>query len=124
MPPMSAPMQPERRTDATRRTHLANERTYLAWLRTGMAAVAVGLAIAKLLPPLDGGATWAYVGIGVGFCLLGIGLLYLGIVRFRDVTKALKRGEFGPFDERSALWLGGLAILLSVATIALVLFEP
>jgi hypothetical protein len=28
--------QPERRVDATRRTHLANERIYLAWLRSGM----------------------------------------------------------------------------------------
>jgi len=33
---MSEAPQPERRVDATRRTHLANERTYLAWLRSGM----------------------------------------------------------------------------------------
>ena len=71
--------KPERRIDAFRRTHLANERTYLAWLRSGLTAVAVGLGVAKFLPDLaDAGTTWPYVALGAGFCLLGILMMVVG----------------------------------------------
>ncbi len=111
--------------DATRRTHLANERTYLAWLRTGLTAVAVGLAVAKLLPDLAGaGTTWPYASLGIGFCVLGIIMMAVGIRRVREVGRALERGEFRPMDDVAAVWVGILTITLAVATIAIVLFGP
>ena len=110
--------KPERRIDAFRRTHLANERTYLAWLRSGLTAVAVGLGVAKFLPDLaDAGTTWPYVALGAGFCLL------VGIQRMRQVTKALERGAFGPLDERAAVLLGLLTIVLGLATVAIIVFD-
>jgi putative membrane protein len=116
--------QLERRIDASRRTHLANERTYLAWLRSGLTAVAVGLAVAKLLPDLaDAGARWPYVVLGIGFCLLGVLMMLAGVRRLRDVTTALERGEFGRLDDRAAIALGAFTIVLAVATIAVIAFD-
>jgi putative membrane protein len=120
----SHPPEPERRIDAYRRTHLANERTYLAWLRSGLTAVAVGLAVAKLLPDLsDAGASWPYVLLGGGFCVLGILMMLAGLQRMRVVGKALARGEFGPLDERLAVGLGVLTIVLALATMAVIAFD-
>ena len=116
--------QPDRRIDAFRRTHLANERTYLAWQRSGLTAVAVGLGVAKFLPDLaDAGVSWPYVVLGLGFCVLGILMMIAGVLRLRQVNRALERGEFGPFDERIATQLGALTIALAVATIALILID-
>ena len=116
--------QPERRIDAFRRTHLANERTYLAWLRSGLTAVAVGLGVAKFLPDLqDAGVTWPYVVLGGAFCVLGILMMVTGIQRMRAISQALERGEFGRMDERIATQIGALTILLAVATIAIIIFD-
>lgn len=116
--------QPERRIDAFRRTHLANERTYLAWLRSGLTAVAVGLGVAKFLPDLaDAGASWPYVILGVGFCVLGTLMMVAGVYRLRQVNRALERGEFGPLDERVATQIGALTIVLAIATMAVILLD-
>ena len=120
---MSQEPQPERRVDATRRTHLANERTYLAWLRSGMGAVAVGLAIAKLLPRVDPGPSWPYAVVGIGFCLIGIGMAWLGMARFRTTASLLERGEFRRLDDRAVVVLGVATIGLSVVTVVLVLLD-
>jgi putative membrane protein len=115
--------KPERRIDAFRRTHLANERTYLAWLRSGLTSVAVGLGVAKIIPDLaDAGTTWPYVALGTGFCLLGILMIAVGIQRMRRVTRALDHGEFGPLDERAAVLLGSLTIALGLATMVIIAF--
>lgn len=115
---------PERRIDAFRRTHLANERTYLAWLRSGLTAVAVGLGVAKFLPDLaDAGVSWPYVILGIGFCVLGVLMMVAGVYRLRQVNRALERGEFGPFDERVATQIGAFTIALAVATMAVILLD-
>lgn len=121
---MSDPVEAERRVDATRRTHLANERTYLAWLRSGLTAVAVGLGVAKVLPTLHRGPAWPLVALGIGFCLLGLALLVFGVHRLRQVDRALRSGEFGPLDGRASSAIGGLAALLAAATILVLLLDP
>lgn len=113
---------PAQQIDATRRTSLANERTYLAWLRSGLTAVAVGLGIAKFLPDFAGGAAWPFVALGTGFCLLGIAMVVLGILRQREVSNALLGGSFGPLGEGSAVGIGVATIVLAVATILVVIF--
>ena len=120
---MSEGPPPERRIDATRRTHLANERTYLAWLRSAMGAIAVGLAIAKLLPRVETGPSWPYALVGAGFCVVGLAMAWLGMDRFRRTARLLERGEFSRLDDRAVLALGGATILLSVVTIALVILD-
>lgn len=109
--------------DASRRTHLANERTYLAWLRSGLTALAVGLGVAKFIPDFTRGQAWPYVVLGVGFCLLGIGMIGLGVHRLREVTTALRRGEFGPLGEGPSLILGLFAGILGILTIVIMLAD-
>lgn len=120
---MTDPVEAERRVDATRRTHLANERTYLAWLRSGLTAVAVGLGIAKVLPSLEEGPARHLVALGIGFCLLGLALMIFGAFRLRRVDRALQRGEFGPLDDRASLAIGVLAALLATLTVLVLVLE-
>jgi putative membrane protein len=122
--PVSAPDQPpDKLPDGTRRTQLANERTYLAWLRTGLAEVAVGLAIAKLLPTLHEGAAWPYVGLGAGFCLLGLSIISFGVRRLQVIDRALRRGEYAPVTSGAAIAIGAVTGLLSIFTIFVVLLN-
>jgi inner membrane protein YidH len=122
---MSGPSEliPEHRVDATRRTHLANERTYLAWLRSGLTSLAVGLGVAKFIPDFAPGTAWPYVVLGIGFCLLGLGMIVHGVMRLRDVTRALERGEFGPLGQGLSLVLGLFAGLLGILTIVIMLAD-
>jgi len=108
--------------DATRRTRLANERTYLAWWRTGIASLAVGIGIGRLLPDTAGGAKWPYEVVGVGFGLLGLAILVVGLRRTRDVEKALDRGSYAPVSAGLLTWLVAAGLVLGVGVIALVLF--
>jgi len=109
--------------DGTRRTQLANERTFLACLRTRRGALAAGLAIAKLLPRLHEGTSWPYQVLGVGFCLLGMGLVWFGVWRLRRIDQALRRGDYAPVPSTTATVIGGLGVLLAFLTILVVLFD-
>jgi putative membrane protein len=108
--------------DATRRTRLANERTYLAWWRTGLAALAVGVGIGKLLPQHSDAAHWPFEVVGVGFGVLGVALLIVGLQRTRAVEDALNRGSFAPISTQLLVVLAAAGFVLGLGVIALVLF--
>ena len=108
--------------DATRRTRLANERTYLAWWRTGLTALAVGIGVGKFLPQHSGSAHWPYEVVGVGFGVLGLALLVVGLQRTRAVEEALDRGSFAPISPQLLVVLAAAGVVLAVGVIALVLF--
>jgi putative membrane protein len=110
-------------TDATRRTHLANERTYLAWWRTGLTSLAVSIGVGKLVPALTTGARWPYTIVGVGFALLGIAFMAYATVRHRQVGDALARGEFARPDDRLLAALTGLGVLLALVVLGIVIAE-
>jgi inner membrane protein YidH len=110
--------------DATRRTRLANERTYLAWWRTGLTSLAVSFAAGRLLPELTKGTKWPYEVVGVAFAVVGVTFIVQGYRRQRQVDEALARGEWAPFDTRSALVLAAVGAALGLATIALVIWNP
>jgi putative membrane protein len=110
--------------DATRRTRLANERTYLAWWRTGLTALAVSFAAGRLLPELTKGKKWPYEVVGVAFAIVGVAFIVQGYRRQRAVDAALARGDWAPFETRSALVFAAVGALLGLATIALVLWNP
>jgi putative membrane protein len=108
--------------DATRRTRLANERTYLAWWRTGIASIALGIGIGRLLPEHNGGAHWPYELIGVGFALLGLAILLVGLRRTRAVEEALDHGSYAPVSPQLLAALAAAGAVLGIGGIALVLF--
>jgi putative membrane protein len=117
--------QPERRRfdeaqDATRRTRLANERTYLAWFRTGLTALAVALAVGKVVPDLaQTESRWPYEILGAGFALFGVLCIAYGLIRDRQVERALMHGEFTPSDRRATLGLTCFGVILGVFTMIL-----
>ncbi len=109
--------------DAMRRTRLANERTYLAWWRSGLTALAVSFGAGKLVPELSGGAEWPFQVVGAGFGVIGVAFIVYGLVRHRLVEEALQRGQYAPLDDRVALALTGVGVLLGAATVVLVAVE-
>jgi putative membrane protein len=114
-------VEPER-PPAPRRTHLAEERTLLAWWRTGLAALAVALAVGRLLPAvLESSSETPFVVLGVGYAVLGLGLIVFGLVRDRAVHRALEAGGFAPLSARLVVAVTIYLALLALATIALVL---
>ena len=110
--------------DASRRTLLAVERTYLAWWRTGLTALAVSFAAGKLLPELTKGRKWPYEAIGVAFAVVGVGFIVQAYRRQREVEQALERGEWAPFDTRSALGFAAVGSALGLFTIVLLIWNP
>jgi putative membrane protein len=111
-------------SDASRRTHLANERTTLAWWRSGLTAFAVSLGAGRVAPDLAHGATrWPYAVVGVGYGLLGIGYVAYGSRRQRAVAAAVARGEYVPPEPLAIAVLTVAALILGVATVALVAFD-
>jgi putative membrane protein len=110
--------------DATRRTLLATERTELAWWRTGLTALAVALAVGRVIPGLDRGAShWPYDVAGVCFALYGIAVIAYGSLRRTKVERALAEGRFpeAPRYAHGALAAGGVA--LGLLTVLLILIN-
>ena len=109
---------------ASRRTYLAEERTLLAWWRSGLAALAVALAVGRLLPALvDSDSTTAFVALGVGYAVLGLGMVVFGSIRERRVARALAVGSFAPLPPTVVIGLAAYLAVLAIATTVLVLAQ-
>jgi putative membrane protein len=116
-PEPPAPRRFDEGGDATRRTWLASERTVLAWLRTGLTATAVALAVGKVIPDLrTGGASWPFVALGAGYAILGVLIVAYGLLRGREVDRAIRAGRWLTPDERAMWAIGGLAIVFGLLT--------
>jgi putative membrane protein len=109
---------------ATRRTRLANERTYLAWWRTGLTTFAVSLAAGKLVPELSSGAAWPFEVIGIAFGVVGLLFIAYAYLRQKRVEEALDRGEYAPFETRTAFVFAALGGLLGIGTILVIVARP
>jgi putative membrane protein len=107
-------------SDATRRTHLANERTYLAWWRSGLTCLAVSFGTGKLVPSLSHETRWPYAVLGAGFAILGLTFIGYGFLRQRRVEAAVMRGEFERPDDRFIAIVTVFGVLLGAAVLVLV----
>ena len=114
----------EDRRDATRRTRLANERTYLAWWRTALTTLAVSFGAGRLVPELSGGANWPFELIGVAFAAMGVVFASYGYLRYREVERALDRGDYAGLPDRAAVLFAVAGAALGVATIVVVVLTP
>lgn len=106
--------------DASRRTWLAAERTWLAWWRTGVAAAAAAIALGRIVPSLSHGARWPFSVIGIAYGLLAVAVLVIGAVRQRETADALRRGSYAEMSSTLVSWLTVVAIVLSLAAVAVV----
>jgi putative membrane protein len=99
---------------------LANERTFLAWQRTALGLLAAAVAIVQLVPELSiPGARHA---LGIILALLAILTAGTGILRWRQVDRAMRRDLPLP-RHPTPVYLGiGLA-LVGLFTLGLVVFK-
>jgi putative membrane protein len=87
---------------------LANERTFLAWLRTSLSLLAAGVAVVQLVPAftipfarsLTGGLLAALAVVAAG----------AGVLRWRGVEHAIRRGR--PLPPQRVPWVMAAGLLL------------
>ncbi len=97
---------------------LANERTFLAWLRTALALLAGAVAVVHLVPEF--GFEAVRRAIGALLAALGVAVAGAGVLRWRAVQSAMRRGARLP-RTRMPLLLGGALAALSVLVLVLLL---
>jgi uncharacterized membrane protein YidH (DUF202 family) len=116
---------PDRREfgEGSRRTYLAAERTYLSWIRSGLAALAVAIGVGRLIPALLETDRAVFALLGVGYAVLGLGMMLYGGLRQRSVRRAIDRGRYVEVDQTVVLAISSLGVVLAVATILVVVME-
>lgn len=97
---------------------LANERTFLAWMRTALALLAAGVAVVQLVPHFSvaGARTTVGVVLGLMSVLVSVG----GVLRWRRVQLAMRRGQPLPSTKITWLLAGGLSLLAVIAVVLLI----
>jgi inner membrane protein YidH len=88
---------------------LANERTFLAWLRTSLSLLAAGVAVVQLLPEFAVPGTRVVVG-GL-LAVLAVITAAGGVLRWRGVEVAIRRGRPLPTQRMPWVLAGGLVVL-------------
>lgn len=115
------PEEESGRSSAQPDTRLANERTYLAWWRTGLTSLAVGIGAGRIVPALTDEAQWPYTIVGIGFALIGIGLIGFASIRHGQVERALARDEFVPPGGRAVVAFTGAGVVLGLLVLAVLI---
>lgn len=83
--------------DGAARNSLANERTFLSWFRTAVTLLALGAAIVRF------NLVKRSLASGIILLVMGIVMMYLGLLRYFQVQRKLQRMEFQP--NRIGVWL-------------------
>ncbi|MEO3761142.1 DUF202 domain-containing protein [Mycobacterium sp. B14F4] len=88
---------------------LANERTFLAWQRTALGLLAAAVAVIQFVPEL--GIPGARHGLGLLLAALAILTAGMGLVRWRQVDRAVRSGLPLPRHPTPAYLAVGLAVI-------------
>jgi uncharacterized membrane protein YidH (DUF202 family) len=75
------------------------------------------------VPALVHEQRWPYEVLGVGYALIGLAIVTLGLVRHRAVEAALSRGEDVEVDPRIVTALAVSIVPLGVLLVGIVLFS-
>ena len=92
---------------------LANERTFLAWQRTSLGLLAAAVALVQLVPELT--VPGARRTLGVGLALLAVLTSAMGLRRWQQADRAMRRGEPLPRHPTPAYLALGLSLVGLVA---------
>jgi putative membrane protein len=88
---------------------LANERTFLAWQRTALGLLAAAVAVVQLVPELPiPGARHA---LGLLLAVLATLTSGMGLLRWEQADRAIRRGRPLPRHPTPAYLAGGLTIV-------------
>jgi len=91
----------------------ANERTFLAWQRTALGLLAAAVALVQLVPELA--IPGARRLLGVGLALLAIVTSGMGLLRWQQADRAMRRGEPLPRHPSPAYLAIGLTVVGIIA---------
>ncbi len=96
----------------------ANERTFLAWQRTALGLLAAAVALVQLVPELT--IPGARRGLGVGLAVLAVLTSGLGLLRWQQADRAMRRGDPLP-RHPSPIYLAVGLSLVGVIALGLVI---
>jgi putative membrane protein len=97
---------------------MANERTFLAWQRTALGLLAAAVALVQLVPELT--IPGARRVLGVGLAVLAILTSGMGLLRWQQADRAMRRGEPLPRHPSPTYLAIGL-ILVGIIALGLVI---
>lgn len=106
--------------EADYRFTLANERTYLAWERTALGLLAAAVAVVQLVPELS--IPGARHVLGIILALLAILTAGMGILRWRQVDRAMRRDLPLP-RHPTPVYLGIGLVVVGLLTVGLVVVK-
>ncbi|CAM4091116.1 Inner membrane protein YidH [Mycobacterium basiliense] len=105
-------------TEPDYRFTLANERTFLAWQRTALGLLAAAVALVQLVPELT--IPGARHVLGVVLAALAILTSGMGLLRWQQADRAMRRGRPLPHHPTPAYLAVGLALVGIVALVLVV----
>ncbi len=91
----------------------ANERTFLAWQRTALGLLAAAVALVQLVPELT--IPGARRVLGVGLAVLAILTSGMGLLRWQQADRAMRRGEPLPRHPSPTYLAVGLTVVGIIA---------
>ncbi len=92
---------------------LANERTFLAWQRTALGLLAAAVALVQLVPELT--VPGARRALGIGLAVLATLTSGMGLLRWEQADRAMRRGDPLPRHPTPAYLAVGLSVVGLVA---------
>ncbi|HTY31150.1 YidH family protein [Mycobacterium sp.] len=92
---------------------LANERTFLAWQRTALGLLAAAVAVVQLVPELA--VPGARRALGIALAVLATLTSVMGLVRWQQADRAMRRGDPLPRHPTPAYLAVGLTVVGLVA---------
>ena len=91
----------------------ANERTFLSWQRTALGLLAAAVALVQLVPELT--IPGARRVLGVGLAVLAILTSGMGLLRWQQADRAMRRGDPLPRHPSPAYLAVGLSLVGIIA---------
>ena len=92
---------------------LANERTFLAWQRTALGLLAAAVALVQLVPELT--VPGARHALAVGLAVLATCTSGMGLLRWRQADRAMRRGDPLPRHPTPGFLAVGLIVVGFIA---------
>src|ERR1700754_2994161 len=92
---------------------MANERTFLSWQRTSLGLLAAAVALVQLVPEMT--VPGARRLLGVGLAVLAILTSGMGLLRWQQADRAMRRGDALPRHPSPAYLAVGLSLVGLIA---------